>query len=249
MQLYIIRHAQSVNNALYARTHSDRGRLPDPPLTDIGQQQATLLAEYLVQQTRPTPPEERDFHNHTGFHLTHLYCSLMLRAVQTGTAVAQTTNLPLHGWPAIHERGGIYHTDETSGKKIGLPGKNRAYFQEHFPHLILPDNLDERGWWQNRPYESLTEEVPSRAKQVWQQLITRHGGTEDRVAIVSHGGFFSSLLQVLLRYMSPNPIVEPPRDIWFRMNNVSISRFDIHAYHMEIIYLNRVTFLPAHLVT
>ncbi len=40
MQLYIIRHGQSFNNALWDRTGGGNGRLPDPHLTEIGQQQA-----------------------------------------------------------------------------------------------------------------------------------------------------------------------------------------------------------------
>ena len=49
MQLYIIRHAQSYNNALTDWTE----RVSDPPLTELGEQQADLLAAYLAS----TPAE------------------------------------------------------------------------------------------------------------------------------------------------------------------------------------------------
>ena len=36
MRLYFIRHGQSENNALYTATGSDRERVDDPKLTEIG---------------------------------------------------------------------------------------------------------------------------------------------------------------------------------------------------------------------
>ena len=44
MQLYIIRHAQSVNNAL----DDQRYRVSDPLLTEVGHRQAAMLAEHLA---------------------------------------------------------------------------------------------------------------------------------------------------------------------------------------------------------
>ena len=44
MELYIIRHAQSSNNALA----DERERVCDPHLTELGRQQAELLAAHLA---------------------------------------------------------------------------------------------------------------------------------------------------------------------------------------------------------
>lgn len=47
MELYIIRHGQSQNNAI----GNDTNRTMDPLLTELGKQQAEKLSEYLVSQS------------------------------------------------------------------------------------------------------------------------------------------------------------------------------------------------------
>ena len=47
MDLYIIRHAQSTNNALPAEVEL-RDRVCDPLLSDLGYRQAAFLAEHLA---------------------------------------------------------------------------------------------------------------------------------------------------------------------------------------------------------
>ena len=47
MQLYFIRHGQSENNARWMSTGSHRWRSEDPGLTEVGQQQAEILAQFL----------------------------------------------------------------------------------------------------------------------------------------------------------------------------------------------------------
>jgi 2,3-bisphosphoglycerate-dependent phosphoglycerate mutase len=171
----------------------------------------------------------------------------MERAVLTGTYIAEATGLPLRALADIHEWGGIYATDEETAEKIGLPGPNRDYFATHHPTLILPDSLNHKGWW-NRPPEP--EEVrPLRTRRFWQFLLNQHGGTEDRVAIVSHGGFMQNLLATLLNRADPDSTLGLPADVWFVTNNVAISRFDFEDDHFRIGYLNRVDFLPDELIT
>ena len=130
MQLYIIRHGQSFNNALWTETGSSNGRLADPHLTEIGEQQAYHLGQYLHQSNQNGEPgQERDQHNRHGYHFTHLYTSLMLRAVQTGHKVAEALNMPLHVWECIHEWGGMYLDDPDTGEPVPQPGGNRAFFR------------------------------------------------------------------------------------------------------------------------
>lgn len=254
MLLYLIRHAQSANNDLYARTGSSDGRSADPPLTELGHRQAELLAHYLATSREgpgnasPILDEFAARHNRRGFDLTHLYCSLMTRAIQTGSYIAAATGLPITGWVEVHERGGVHHLDEISGEDIGLPGPNRAWFAAEYPHLILPDRLGDAGWW-NRPPETITEAL-DRANTVWLQLLERHGGTEDRVAIVSHLGFFQSLLTVMLATESGQAVRSFGLSrIMFGMSNVSISRFELDGESFVVRYLNRVDFLPEELIT
>ncbi len=240
MQLYIIRHAQSENNALWERTGSSNGCMPDPGLTAVGRQQASILAAFLAAPGR-------DSDNRDGFNLTHLYCSLMERAVQTATCIAQATGLPLTAWEEIHEWGGLFRRDEETGEKIGLPGPNRAYFTDKYPPLLLPSTLNDAGWW-NRPAEP-SEQRMARAQRVWRQLLDWHGRTEDKVAIVTHGGFTQSLLAALLGLSEPTIVMGEEKGVWFATNNVSISRLDLETDHIRIVYLNRVDFLLGELVT
>lgn len=247
MQLYFIRHAQSVNNVLYATTGSSNGRLADPPLTDLGRQQAGHLANFL-SQTRPDLPEiYGGAHNVRGFFFTHLYASLMERAVQTGSVVARELGLPLVAWSDIHEVGGLWLPDEEDGEPVGQAGPGRDYFAEHYPELALPDWLEDSGWW-NRPFEPV-EARPERARRVIEELWRRHGQSDDRVAIISHGGFYSIFMNVLLTLPAQPSPIETIQETYFHLANTAISRLDFVDETMRIVYLNKVNFLPRELVT
>ncbi len=239
MRFYFIRHGQSVNNAIYEATGGSDGRSEDPQLTEIGQEQARLLANFLrakdAQARGSEPALKRDY-----FGFTHLYTSLTLRAVQTGTAVAEALKIPLVAWSEIHETGGIYLEDPTSGELKGQPGKPRPFFQEHYPQLVLPELLTDEGWW-NRPYE-VKEERQLRAKNVRQVLLKRHAGTGDRVAIISHGGFYVQLMREIFGVTGEK--------IWFFLNNTGITRIDFDPDGVAVlVYHNRTEHLPERLLT
>jgi 2,3-bisphosphoglycerate-dependent phosphoglycerate mutase len=254
MHLYFVRHAQSENNALYALTGSSAGRHADPGLTELGHRQALLVAGLLAAGEEGGGARDADRHNRSGFGLTHLYCSLMVRAVETGSYIAEATGLPLLGWPEIHERGGLHLTDDATGEEVGQAGPNRDFFRANYPALVLPDTIGEQGWWNHRPPETVAESIP-RASAVWHELLRRHGGTEDRVALVSHGGFFQSLLSVIVN-MSRRKLGEDLEGdgiahdaLWFGISNTAVSRFEVYEDAVVIRYLNRVDHLPNDLIT
>jgi 2,3-bisphosphoglycerate-dependent phosphoglycerate mutase len=224
MQLYFIRHGQSINNWMYANTGSDKGRSCDPELTETGLRQAELLAGYLYQEDT---------------NLTHLYTSLTIRAVSTGIVVADRLRLPLVAWPDLHEEGGIYLNNDQ-GEPIGQPGKDRTYFEENYPGLVLPETLNASGWW-NRPYEAVAER-PKRARRFLQDLFARHGGTDHRVAVISHGGFYNHVLSALLNFSSND-------SLWFTLYNAAITRIDFFPDRTDFVYHNRICFLPRELIT
>jgi len=241
MQFYFIRHAQSANNALWDATQSSRGRSYDPELTPTGVRQAEYLARFLARQSNLSlPAHSRDPKNLAGFNLSHLYCSLMLRAVQTGSIVAEATGLPLNAWIDAHEEGGLYLDDEETGERLPKPGYTRALFAEHFPLLRLPENFGEEGWW-NRPFEEL-EEREVRAAVFLADLLEKHGGTEDRVAVISHGGFYNLLIDAILKWGSG-------QNLWFSMNNTAITRIDFSEDEIAVVYMNRTDHLPDELIT
>ena len=249
MQFYFIRHAQSENNLLWQRTGSGEGRSVDPELTTVGRRQAHLLAQYLRGADPSSVAQGHDPQNVAGFGLTHLYTSLMIRAVTTGTIVARALGLSLVAWQDAHELGGIYHRDEEADEQIGQPGHNRAYFEAHYPGLVLPESLGETGWW-NRPYEE-REHRPARAQRFLQQLLQNHGHTDDRVAVISHAGIYNYLLAALLR-------LPEPHNVRFYLNNAAITRIDFHdadaddpesADRIAVVYMNRTDSLPREFVT
>jgi 2,3-bisphosphoglycerate-dependent phosphoglycerate mutase len=242
LQLYFIRHGQSTNNAfLDEADHGDYllDRQIDPDLTPIGEKQVRMAADYLA---RPNNLNGFDPQNRAGFGLTHLYCSLMIRAVKTGQAIAESTGLPLVAMPEVHETGGIFSVEMVDGQKVfmGQPGPGRSFFNKEFPELILPKDLSEEGWW-NREKEK-RENYSLRAKSVIDGLLEAHGGKEHRVGIVMHGGIFARILTVLFDIKAEN--------YWLLMNNCGISRVDISEDgHVMLAYMNKVDYLPADLIT
>lgn len=236
MQLFLIRHGESENNVLFRQNGGTTGRVSEPRLTELGAHQANLLAEHVA---RPfTPPDEL---NMNGYGLTHLYSSLMVRAVQTATAVAQATKLPLHAWELVHEGGGIFEHDEETGTYTGLPGENRRFYETHFPHLILPETVGEEGWW-NRPYETRPQ-MMARVETFLEELLARHGRTEDKVAIVSHGGFINGVLRTIFGVYDGDEAVN--WSVWYKINNTAITRIDFNDGNVSLAYHNRTCHLSA----
>lgn len=240
MQLYFIRHGQSQNNALWEQTQDVNSFIVDPELTEIGHRQADLLATFLSQSQPKHGDPKWDPQNLTGFGITHLYTSLMLRAVQTGNAISKRLGLPLKAWIDLHERGGLVLDELPHEDPVGYPGPNRQFFETHHPHLVLPDELGQEGWW-NRPWENQVQRR-ERAARVAAELLKRHGDSDDRVAIVSHGGFYIHLISALFGFSDES-------GWWFLMNNTSISRIDFFSQEIQLIYHNRVAHLPAALIT
>lgn len=240
MRLYFIRHAQSANNALWAEQGSDKGRSEDPELTQTGYRQADVLAKFLrTGDPRGCNPcyTEKEL----GFGITHLYSSLMVRAVATGTIIATELGLTLAGWEAIHEQGGIFMTNEETGEVELLAGKDREFFATTYPEFILPDRFIDTGWWDRRPVEK-PEETLRRARGFLETLLERHGETKDRVAIISHGGFYNDFLRAVIGLPERN-------NTWFTMYNGAITRLDFHEKLVELVYQNRVDYLPEGMIT
>ena len=238
MQLYFIRHAQSANNQLYEETGSWDGRDCDPELTQLGHQQAQRLAEHLECATVEAPG--RDFINRRSFGLTHLYSSLMVRALDTKAYLAAALNLPLQVWEDLHEIGGIFTIDGETGAYIGQPGKTPAELAARFPQVELPLTLTDNGWW-NRSHESVDLQA-RRARRFVYDLLERHGGGDDRVAVISHGGFYNLVMAELLG-------TQANHSFWFNINNTGITRFNFDPEGVGLAYANRLEHLPTELIT
>jgi len=250
MQIYFIRHGQSENNALWDRGGPRSERRADPELTELGHKQAEHLAKFFSKSCVPYEQAEQggyrddyatvdDAQNVDGVELTHLYCSPMIRCIETGSYLSKALGLPLVVWEHAHELGGIFVEDPETGKQLGLPGNDRVYLRSRYQDLVMPKGWGVGGWW-NRPFEEREQRI-LRAQRFHRELLRRHGASEDKVAVVSHAGFFNYWMMVALDWNN-----------WegkgFRKNNAAITRVDL-GERTSVMYVNRTDFMPGALVS
>jgi 2,3-bisphosphoglycerate-dependent phosphoglycerate mutase len=238
MQIYFIRHGQSCNNRLWTENGSERGRSEDPLLTDLGMKQAQKVAAFLAGEHPEAPIYlPRDMQNARGFGITHIYSSLMWRALTTASYSAERLDLPIFGLEGIHEGGGIYLENEQTGELAGQPGKTPQELQAGFPRLQFTAEVNSAGWW-SRPFEPAENRIP-RARGVIEWLVEHHNGSDARIAIFSHGAFFNYFFNALIGLTHRPPF-------WMEMNNCGMTRFDINPDGTaNLIYHNRVDYLPS----
>ena len=238
MELYIIRHGQSANNAT-----ADVGqRVCDPPLTEIGEAQAERLARYLasagegVEEIHAAGTQQ----NCGGFVFDRIFSSPMLRAIQTSAPVGKALGVRPEIWIDIHEEGGIW-LDEGDGRgEVGYPGLTASEINSRFPEFDVPEAVTDQGWW-NRPPE-IKEEWRARARTVASVIHDQFAGTEERIALVCHGGFANDLLHAVFAGM--------PDTVYFQSPNTAISRLDFDGEgRVQMRYLARVAHLTPELTT
>ncbi len=241
MILYIIRHAQSFNNALRDMSQ----RVADPPLTELGHRQAELVAEHLargisLEQSIGESDEDTRTFSRKGYGISRLYCSAMSRSLQTARPIGRAIGLKPEIWQDIHEHGGIYleHADERG--VIGYPGLTRSKILADFPDYVLPETITEEGWWTGGQ-----EDWPGchgRALKVVAELA-RLAESDERIGLVSHGGFIDALLKALLNQL-------PSRHFYYSHFNTAITRIDFLADGiLKFRYLNRIGHLPPELIS
>ncbi len=241
MELLIIRHGQSANNVL----DDDTDRILDPPLTDLGRQQAERLAQFLADSSNSDPifNAGSGFSGNSGTHgITHLYCSAMQRALQTAAPVSQALGLRPEIWLDVHEQGGMY-LDQPEGK-VGFPGMTRAEILSTYPDYVLPETITETGWYDAaRGYEEIFTGA-GRAIKVALELRRRAADEyrDARIAIITHGTFIDLTLKALLGLL-------PNRTFFFSHYNTGITRVDITPKHLLLRYVNRVAHLPHDMIS
>jgi 2,3-bisphosphoglycerate-dependent phosphoglycerate mutase len=162
MRLYLIRHAQSQNNAL-----PESQRVEDPGITRLGHQQARHLGKRMGE-----------------LGLTKLFTSPFLRTLQTTSPIFEATKLTPSVRVELHEQGGCY-IGHTAEDMAGRPGMGRSEIEGEFPGYAVSADVDDRGWWTSGLYES-QELATRRATALFQQTLDEFSGTRERVAFVMH---------------------------------------------------------------
>ena len=214
MEVYLIRHAESTNQALDDQDE----RVFDPPLTELGERQAILLAKFFRNG------EERVLYSDRA--IDRLFSSPMWRAMQTTRPLSDALDLVPTVWVDVHEQ--VQATEVHAGSR-------RSTIQAGFPDFQLSEAITEEGWW-NRASEPRTE-CMERAIRVAEWLWER-GGADENIAIVSHARFLDSLLKAFLHQL-------PADNIWYHHFNTGISRLGLGGDRLDIRYLNRVDHLPS----
>jgi broad specificity phosphatase PhoE len=208
MLLYLIRHGESTDNAgttpplQESASDLERQWALDSHLTELGRQQVEGTGAWLA-----------------GKGITHLYSSLMVRALQTGEILSRHLGVPVHALAPLCEC--------RSGP--GFKGLPRQELETLFPACRLPQECREEGWWD----QSVEDEAASylRAEAASHELLALHAPTEDRVAVVTHGLFGSALLSVLLG--------APPCGYKrFLMENAAVSLLEITTETIRLAFHN-----------
>lgn len=223
MELYLIRHGQSTNN------EAKLARVADPPLTDIGVKQARWVGESLKDEG-----------------ITRLYCSPMLRTLQTTQMITDSIDLPPHVFVGLHEWGAISEARED-GTVVQLPGLNRLGMREICPNVVLPDDVTDQGWWFHEGFARGIEDMCQLSHENGLAFIAHleehHGNTDERVAAVSHGGSGGSLMSAFFG-LPPDPGYSR-----FTQNNTGVSKMLFTSEQRQLQYLNRINHLPPEAVT
>jgi len=238
MILYIIRHAQSTNNAL----DDESNRVCDPELSELGRQQAELLARHLAGGAGPEFERGRlVVPNGAGYGIARLFVSPMRRALQTARPVARALGLTPEVWVDLHEHGGIFLDHGPEVGYVGYPGLSRAEMQAILPGCMLPDGVTERGWWwgarEDRPA------CEARAARVAATLRQWAAAMDERIALISHGDLIDALIRALLQPM-------PAQGCYFLHANTAISLLELRPDgRIRVDYLNRTDHLPQGMIS
>ncbi len=240
MDLFIIRHGPSANNSL----PDIRDRKVDPPLTNLGERQAGMLAEYLAggaTHDRITADTGNTrYQMRQGYDITALFTSPMYRSLQTVQPISKSLGLEPKIWVDIHEEGGMYLNHGGDEGLVGYPGRTRSEILSEFPNYHLPTSFNDAGWW-NKDHEDPSS-LLVRATKVAEQLHDI-ASNEDRVAIITHGGFMNALLKALFGQI-------PGGKIYYGHHNTAISRISLDGSEgAEVRYLNRIDHLSPELVS
>ncbi len=200
---------------------------------------ATHLANGIDHKTKPIEGQPSDPSN-GGQRISRLYCSAMLRALQTASAIGQALNLPPHVWVDIHEEGGMWLDHGADEGIRGYPGMTRAEITAQFPDFRLPDDVTEGGWWRYKFEDRAC--FLDRAERV-AAALRREALSDERLALVTHGGFSAYLLRALVCVPQDAPV-------FFHHDNTGITRVRFRPDgRVSIRFQNRVEHLPPELIT
>lgn len=172
MKLQLVRHAQSTSNVLRILNT----KMPGPPLTELGRQQAEALAEQLADEL-----------------VVAVYCSVAVRAQQTAAPVAARHGLEVRVIEGVQE---IFVGElEDRGDQADIEAYASVYHPWTRGELELSMPGGERGVDVRDRYFEAVAQVRAKHEQ------EHPDGT---VVLVSHGGVMRLCAELLTDNVPPN---------------------------------------------
>lgn len=217
----IIRHGQSANNLLFLENGHYEGRSQDPVLTDGGLRQSELLAQFFAGGNLPQPEV--------------IITSLFARAVQTAIPLADALDLPLNSRVDTFEIGGPRIGSGSNEQQWG--GAPASELRAMTQRLVLPDQVDEDGWFKAR--SDTLQDAQARSDLVISELREQFPG-DTCVALVSHQNFSQCLMRTILGLGHDAPL--------FVLDNTAAT-FVEFSDSTILRWMNRSDHLPDDLVT
>ncbi len=248
MQLYLIRHAQSVNNANEGNPNFKH--VEDAPLTPLGHSQAAHLA---AQFRRHLESEDLQLTLNQAAHMPiyrvdELHVSPFQRTLQTAKPLADALDVPTYVKMDIYEYGGIYRREGDRTFRT-FRGLNREQMAELVPGINIPDDVTDEGWWTMDIYEP-EEHFINRGKRVFNFLVAQaeNAWAGKHIAMIAHADFINLLVQTILRKGEVER--NPHRDSFMYAYNTSVTRIDFNKHGFPTLrYFSRVDHLPEEMVT
>jgi 2,3-bisphosphoglycerate-dependent phosphoglycerate mutase len=222
MQLYLIRHAESDNNARPVQQRSE-----DPAITALGDRQAEHLANWTRTLTIDT-----------------LITSPFRRAIETTRHILKATPQHVHVWHDVYERGGCFrgHLPDQCEGAMGMGRTQIIAHLDRAPETCTIDaTIDDSGWWGGQDRET-DEQAAVRASTFLTRLENTFANNGETIVVVTHADFkrlvLSSMLSGVLDPTSLGPL-----------RNTGITKVDFDGRRWQLDWLNSVSHLPAKLIT
>jgi 2,3-bisphosphoglycerate-dependent phosphoglycerate mutase len=219
MELYVIRHAQSANNAL-----PEEQRVEDPAITELGHRQAKALADWIHSAD-----------------LDILVTSPFRRTLETTEYIRQRVDVVPQVWIDLHEQGGCYAGHDPT-RYEGRPGMTRQQILAEFPGYEPEELIDASGWWKCRTYESY-EMTRQRARRLVARTLKTFGGRNVRVAYIMHADFKRCFLQEMLSATQSSSSVVGP------IYNTAVSTIKLHSDTPQVSLFNSTVHLEEELLS
>ena len=248
MDVYVMRHAESTNNALDVATIENDAREHDPGVTARG------LAQCAAVRARGGGARSRSSSSSTSTSReVEVWSSPMRRCLMTADALARGLGVRFGVRADLHEHGGCFRGARGGGGGgvVGLPGMTKAEMEDAFPACDVPLEL-EHGWWSpERGCESVRdaqERARGTAEWLWARARAMNALEEPAkdLYIVAHGMFIDMLFKTL--FNAPRTTGKQPSLFCSQNACVHKLRFDVaeDGESVGLQVFNDVTHIPEH---